>query len=170
LTSLTSPTELQNFFYNTLGPVADEDEAEDVGLSYGRLSAVFSQDGFYTFSDPEVTVTTNNDGSITVTGDVTVAPRTGTGRLDYEVDFDPNGFLDNISETRTFRPGVRPICQATKLLDKDPLVRRMAEQAILTMGASCKDYLKEQHAKAKAQPELQHAIDRLWKRILCEGW
>jgi hypothetical protein len=26
------------------------------------------------------------------------------------------------------RAGPRPICQATKLLDRDPIVRRMAEQ------------------------------------------
>ena len=65
-------------------------------------------------------------------------------------------------------PGVRPICQATKLLDADPLVRRMAEQDILVMGQSAKEYLDEQRANAK--PELKAAIDRIWKRIVDEGW
>jgi hypothetical protein len=82
--------------------------------------------------------------------------------------FDAEGVLDSVSETRAVRPGVRPICQATKLLDADPLVRRMAEQDILVMGRSAKGYLDEQRSKAK--PELRKAIDRIWKRIVAEGW
>jgi len=63
--------------------------------------------------------------------------------------------------------GVRPICQATKLLDCDPLVGRMAEQDILVMGSLAKEYLDEQRAKAK--PELRQAIDLIWQRIVKEG-
>ena len=84
------------------------------------------------------------------------------------MDFDSDGVLVGVSETRDVRPGVRPICQATKLLDADPLVRRMAEQDILVMGKSAKAYLDEQRAKAK--PELRAAIDHIWKRIVDEGW
>src|SRR5205085_1021891 len=64
------------------------------------------------------------------------------------------------------RPGPRPICQATKLLDPDPVVRRMAEQDLLIMGRAVKPYLDEQ--RARAEPGLRKAIDRLWQRILDE--
>lgn len=63
--------------------------------------------------------------------------------------------------------GVRPICQATKLLDPDPVVRGMAEQAILVMGKAAEGYLTEQ--RTRASPELRQAIDRIWQRILAEG-
>ena len=62
--------------------------------------------------------------------------------------------------------GVRPICQATKLLDPDPVVRQMAEDAILVMGKAADEYLSEQ--RARATPALREAIDRIWQRILIE--
>jgi hypothetical protein len=61
---------------------------------------------------------------------------------------------------------VRPICQATKLLDPDPVVRRMAEDAILVMGRAAEEYLSEQ--RARATPALRAAIDQIWQRILIE--
>jgi hypothetical protein len=73
-----------------------------------------------------------------------------------------------VEETNTVKAGVRPICQATKLLDPDPLVRRMAEKDILVMGRAAKEYLDEQRAKAPA--ELRQTIDRIRKRIADEGW
>ena len=51
-----------------------------------------------------------------------------------------------------------------KLLDPDPIVRRMAEQDILVMGRAARDYLMDQ--RANAPPLLQDAIDRIWRRIL----
>src|SRR6184192_2360441 len=66
------------------------------------------------------------------------------------------------------RPGPRPICQATKLLDPDPLVRRICEQDLLIMGLSARDYLMEQ--RARATPELRAALDRLWEKIQKNGW
>jgi hypothetical protein len=91
----------------------------------------------------------------------------GTGNIHVSILFDEEGDLLRIAEIRRVQIGVRPICQATKLLDADPLVRKMAEQDILVMGSSAKAYLDEQRAKAK--PELQAAIDRIWKRIVDEG-
>ena len=61
---------------------------------------------------------------------------------------------------------MRPICQATKLLDPDPVVRRMAEDAILLMGKPAKEYLDGQ--RARATPALREAMDRIWQRILIE--
>jgi hypothetical protein len=43
-------------------------------------------------------------------------------------------------------------------------VRRMAEQDLLYMGRAAREYLQEQ--RARATPELQRAIDRLWQRIV----
>jgi hypothetical protein len=128
---------------------------------------VFSQDGFYTFGDAYVRVTTFADGSLQVSGRVRVTAG-GKGHIRATLDFDSNGCLKEVSEVRRVCPGVRPICQATKLLDPDPLVRRMAEQDILVMGTAAKGYLDEQ--RAKARPELQKAIDRIWKRIVDEEW
>jgi hypothetical protein len=163
--ALTSPANLEDFFFNNLKPVGDEDQADDAGLTWLRLSYVFSQDGFYTFGDPDVSATTFADGSIEVTGGVQVTAG-GKGHVRATLDFDSNGDLKDVSEVRRVCPGVRPICQATKLLDRDPLVRQMAEQDILVMGKAAKGYLDEQ--RAKARPELQKAIDRIWKRIVDE--
>jgi hypothetical protein len=165
---LTTPDDLMNYFYSWVFPVGGEDDAVAVGESWGRLSEVYTQDMFYRFTDPAVQATTFGDGSIEATGSVDAIRPSGTGSLFFTLDFDPNGVLDNIAERRTFRPGPRPICQATKLLDKDPIVRRMAEDAILVMGSRAKFYLDEQ--RKKASPELKKAIDRVWQRIVDEGW
>jgi multimeric flavodoxin WrbA len=62
---------------------------------------------------------------------------------------------------------MRPICQSTKLLDPDPIVRKMAEQDILIMGSPAKEYLDWQ--RTQVSPELRQAIDRIWQRIIKEG-
>jgi len=77
-----------------------------------------------------------------------------------------DGKLAKVVEENTVKPGVRPICQATKLLDPDPIVRGMAEQCIVVMGSEAREYLLGQ--RAKASPELQQAIDRVWQRIIDE--
>jgi hypothetical protein len=179
---IATPTGLINaFFYaqmhglmasvvGTDGTV-DENLVTQVGLTYLRLTQVFSLDGFFQFNEPSVNVTTDPfTGNVAVTGSVTVVNQRGdNGEIDATLEFNADGTLDDISETRNVIRGIRPICQATKLLDKDSLVRRMAEQDILVMGRSCKKYLDEQRAKAKGNPELQKAIDRIWKRIVDEG-
>jgi hypothetical protein len=168
VTPLLSTADLEDFFFDELALVEDEAAAADAGLSWLRLTEVFSQDGFYTFSAPNINVMATPNGEFIVTGSVTVTAG-GRGSIKAELVFDAfDGSLEDVSETRNVRPGVRPICQATKLLDADQLVRRMAEQDILVMGKSAKGYLDEQRAKAK--PELKAAIDRIWKRIVEEGW
>jgi hypothetical protein len=166
-------TDLTNFFLDNLEPVTNDDEAQDAARTWVRLSSVFMQDGFYTFSDPEfVFDNIDGDGNVTAGASIetTMGFRQGTdpGEIDVELDFDSNGVLQNIFETNRTEPtpGPRPICQATKLLDADPIVRKMAEQDILVMGKACRGYLDDQ--RAKARPELQLAIDRMWNRILQE--
>jgi hypothetical protein len=50
------------------------------------------------------------------------------------------------------------------LLDPDPVVRSIVEQDLLIMGPAAGPYLEEQ--RARAAPDLQRAIDRIWQRVL----
>ena len=109
VTPLVSPADLENFFFDELPPVEDEDAAADAGLSWLRLTKVFSQDGFYTFSAPEVNVMATPNGEFIVTGSVTVTAG-GRGSIKAELVFDAfDGSLEDVSETRDVHPGVRPL-------------------------------------------------------------
>ena len=92
----------------------------------------------------------------------------GNGELTAALEYGKDGKLAKVVETAKIRPGPRPICQATKLLDADPIVRRMAEQDLLIMGLFARDYLMEQ--RELATPELRAAIDRVWQQIQKNGW
>jgi hypothetical protein len=153
--------ELKSYYLAELTPVPDEDAALDAGRTWLRLSAEISQDGFLTFSKPQVEFADQ-----IVTGEMHVIAG-GRGQINVRLTFDQLGMLLAVRELKKVLPGVRPICQATKLLDADPLIRRMAEQDILVMGSAAKDYLGGQ--KAKAKPELKKKIEQLWKRICDEG-
>jgi hypothetical protein len=164
---LTSFNDFPGFFLDNAAPVEDQEEADDTGAAFVRLAEAFFQDGYYVFRKPNVKVKPAGDGvGLVVKAHVNVKSG-GTGRITVLIDIDGNGAVDDASATGAVRPGVRPICQATKLLDPDPIVRKMAEQAILVMGRTAKPYLDEQ--RAKARPELKKAIDRIWKRIVDEG-
>jgi hypothetical protein len=103
-----------------------------------------------------------------VEGQVDVKPVGGNkGQITATLEFSQAGKVTNVTEKVKLVEGIRPICQATKLLDPDPIVRKMAERDILVMGQMAYDYLMQQ--RAKATPELQAAIDRLWERIIEEG-
>jgi len=166
VSALVRPANLKQFFFEQLARVRHKQNATDAGLAWLRLTEAFSQDGFFTFAGPQVKVMTSS-GKFQVAGSVNVEAG-GRGSVSVKMSFGRDGVLVALSETRNVHPGVRPICQATKLLDTDPLVRRMAEQDILVMGRPAKPYLEEQRAQAK--PELRAAIDRVWKRIVDEGW
>jgi hypothetical protein len=91
----------------------------------------------------------------------------GEGNIDMVMTLGAAGSFVNIYEKSAIRPGIRPICQATKLLDRDPIVRRMAEQDLLVMSHAAKPYLEK--VRVTARPKLQQAIDRIWQRILNDG-
>lgn len=167
---LVDPPALENFFRAAVPPVTTEAQARAVARAWLRLSEELAQDGFLHFSIPEdaVTVGPAASGGQRVTGKAVVAPQGGNqGEIVATLVFDPGGTLVSATETRSIKRGIRPICQATRLLDPDPVVRGMAEQDLLVMGAAAKQYLDEQ--RAAAPPELQRAIDRVWRRILAEG-
>lgn len=107
------------------------------------------------------------DTGLTATAKATVVAG-GKGSLNATLTFDRGGKLKTVANKGSVQEGMRPICQATRLLDADPIVRKMAERSILIMGRAAAGYLEEQHAKAA--PALQQAIDRMWQRILDEGW
>jgi hypothetical protein len=165
---LTNTKGLEDFFRASLPLVRDEESAKDATEAWLRLSEEFKQDGFFKFSIPKNSlVVAKSNGGWKGSGKIIVT-QGGKGEMDARLTFGTDGKLAKVEETNKIKPGVRPICQATKLLDSDSIVRRMAEQDILVMGRAAKEYLDEQ--RAKASPALKQAIDRLWQRIVQEDW
>jgi hypothetical protein len=157
--------DLKFFFAAELGPVPSKEAATDAASTWLRFSEELKQDLFYRFSAPEISYMPREDVTV-VRGNVAVMAG-GEGHIDLLMTLGTAGSLVHISEKGALRPGVRPICQATKLLDRDPIVRRMAEQDLLVMGRAAKPYLEQ--IRATARPKLQQAIDHIWQRILDEA-
>ncbi len=167
---LRDAKDLEGFFRAALAPVRTNTEAKEAAKAWLRLAEEFHQDGFLHFSVPDdsLRVSRTDRGGLQVAGKTVVSQQGGNlGEIAGSLTFDQAGKLGEASETANIKHGIRPRCQATKLLDPDSIVRGMAEQAILIMGRAAKEYLDEQ--RAKAGPELRDAIDRVWQRILAEG-
>jgi len=160
---ISSQKDLQKFFQSNLPASTSDDKLKDYARAYVRAAQELHQDGFFTFKLEDDSTNVEGQDKKVARAKVVVM-QGGNGTLEAALEFDKAGKLVSIDETNKIRPGVRPICQATKLLDKDPLVRRMAEQALLVMGRAAKDYLDEQREKAPA--DLKREIDRVWKKIL----
>jgi hypothetical protein len=157
--------DLKFFFAGQLDPAPSQDAATDLANTWLRLSEELKQDLFYTFAAPDISYTPRDD--VTVLRAHAAVSTGGTGNIDVLITLGAAGSLLQIYEKSALRPGVRPICQATKLLDRDPIVRRMAEQDLLVMGRAARPYLDR--VRASAKPKLQEAIDRIWRRIVEEG-
>jgi hypothetical protein len=157
---------LQEFFRKTLGPVVADGAAKDAAHAYVRLSEELHQDGFYKFTlqDDSTKVEAGKDGKTAHARAVVMAG--GNGELSASLLFDQAGKLRTVTENVKLRPGPRPICQATKLLDADLIVRKMAEQDLLIMGRAARYYLDEQRAIAGS--DLRRAIDQMWDRIVAD--
>jgi len=164
VTILKESKALEKFFRSHLRPMKDEEKLKDTARAFVQLAQNLHQDGFYQFAlMDDATKVGGEEGARTASATVAVM-RGGSGTLTGRLTFDADGKLKEASEEAKLRPGPRPICQATKLLDADPIVRRMAEQDLLCMGMAAKSYLDEQ--RAKASPQLRRAIDCIWQRIL----
>lgn len=158
---------LEAFFRQQGAAATSEASAGAVAQAWLWVAQEFVQDGFYKFKVGKAEVK-SADGKVMSASDNAVVMAGGNGEMRVTLNFDDAGKVDKVAHTQKIRPGPRPICQATKLLDPDPIVRRMAEQDLVYMGLAARDYLMEQ--RAGASPELRQAIDRLWQRIQKEGW
>lgn len=162
---ITDVEMLKKFCLRNMHSVKTERDAKVALLAYLRLQQELAQDGMFQFSIKQDWLKISSTGGrLVASGRSVVAPNTGNeGYLESKLVFGADGKLASAESVNKLQEGMRPICQSTKLLDPDPIVRRMAEQDILLMGRSCKFYLDEMRAKAK--PEGQEAIDRIWKQI-----
>ncbi len=162
---VTNLKALEEFFQGHLSAVSTTTTAKEAVSAWLRTSAELHQDGFYKFLvTPGVAKAT--DETITISGSAPVAPQNGDkGEIGATLTF-KDGKLTATETKVNLIPGTRPRCQATKLLDPDPIIRGMAEDAIRMMGTAAKPYLDEQRAKANQQ--LRMAIDRIWARVLAE--
>jgi hypothetical protein len=167
LTHLPESKKLEEFFKSTLGPGLNQDKAT---RSWLRLRMEYIQDGYYKFKFPEKTEVVGPGSSLTlVAGVVEVVPAMGNmGSFKAVIRFDRVDRFSAVTqeENKVIR-GIRPRCQATLLLHDDPLVRAIAEQDLLVLGQSAREYLQEQ--RANARPALRQAIDRIWRQIEVEG-
>ena len=134
-----------------------------------KLSEHMHDDGFYKFDlGADFPVEVKEKTPIAVKGVTKVKPEGGNkGQIEATITFAPDGKLASVKENVKLIEGIRPICQATKLLDPDPIVRRMAERDLLVLGRMGEEYLQMQ--RAKANPELRREIDRIWRQIIEEG-
>jgi hypothetical protein len=166
---LRDADDLEQFFRAAIPPIRTEAEAEDAARAWLSLAPEFRQDGFFRFSvlDDSLVVASAAQGGYRVTGKSVVDPKGGNaGEIVASLTFDPAGRLAKVSETANLKRGIRPICQATRLFDPDPIVRGAAEHDLLAMGRAAKGYLDEQ--RARAGPDLRLAIDRIWHMIISE--
>jgi hypothetical protein len=151
-------------FFNTHEPaVKNEKDAKTALAAWLTLAQEYHQDGFYKFEvlEKEFSYDAGN-----VSGRC-LATAGGKGEIKAELMY-KDGKLAKADEISKLMPGPRPICQATKLLDPDPLVRRICEQDLLFMGLAAREYMMEQ--RDKAAPELRREIDRVWQQIEKNGW
>jgi hypothetical protein len=163
---VTDGKTLEKFFKENARAVKTAAEGEEATRAWLRAAAELNQDGFYKFTVKADTPKVDG-GTVTTSGAAPVDPQGGNkGEVKATLTF-KDGKLATAETKANLTPGIRPICQATKLLDPDPIVRGMAEQSIRVMGSAAKPYLDEQ--RAKASPELKAAIDRIWAQIQKEG-
>lgn len=163
---ITDVKELEKFFKASARPVKSTQDAESAIKAWLSSAAELHQDGFYRFT-VKSDKAAEAGGGLIVSGEAPVEPAGGNkSEVKATLTF-KDGKLASTDTRANLIPGIRPICQATKLLDPDPIVRGMAEQSIRVMGSAAKPYLDEQ--RAKASPELKAAIDRIWAQIQKEG-
>ncbi len=161
--AITTAKELEKFLIASLPPAAGDAARKDAARAAVRLGQELHQDGFYKFK--------LEDDSTKVSGGKASARAVvmdgGNGTYAVTLSFDKAGKLTAFEEAAEIRRGTRPRCQATKLLDPDPVVRAMAEDGLLIMGKAAIPYMLEQ--REKASPPLRRAIEGMWRRIVSQG-
>jgi hypothetical protein len=163
---ITDLTDLELFMKSNARFVKTEVQVNAAMEAWLRAASELNQDGFYKFT-VKAEGYASADSLVMADGRARVDPAGGNkGEIKAKLTF-REGRLTAAETKVTLSPGPRPICQSSKLLDADPIVRRMAEDSIRVMGSAAKPYLDEQ--RAQASPELRAAIDRIWERIQKEG-
>jgi hypothetical protein len=159
---------LETFCKSNFPPAKTEADANTTLRAWLALAQHIHGDGFYQFDFGALQVHVNEAKKPTkVDGFVKVKQIGGNkGQIAATLTFDAECKIASVKDEAKLVEGIRPICQATKLLDADPLIRKMAERDLLVMGRVGREYLLSQ--RAKATPELQREIDRVWQRILDE--
>jgi hypothetical protein len=163
--------DLAAFFMANAVAASSQAAGEAAAKSALLLSEEFVQDGFYVFDiQPKAdALTVRKETNVPQVADWrAIVMKGGNGELKVQLKWDDKGTVVGMSTAANVKAGPRPICQATKLLDPDPIVRKMAEQDLLYMGLAARDYIMEQ--RAAANPDLRQAIDALWGQILQNGW
>lgn len=162
---VTAATQLENFFKEKLGSRREEVDQKAAVRAWLALSQTFAQDGMFQFSVSQDSLAVAKiDAGTNATGKAEVTPNGGNrGEIMATLHFTPAGELTSVKEERNVQEGVRPICQATRLLDPDPIVRKMAVQDLLVMGRAATPYLRER--RKIASPELVQAIDAISEQI-----
>lgn len=166
---ITDSAQLKLLFQSRAGKVKDMEAAKLALKSWLGLSCELNQDGFFNYSIDDTAIDARLVGNgIVAHGKAVIQPRGGDeGYLAATLTFDSEGKLESSDEKREVKAGMRPICQSTKLLDPDPVVRQMARRDLLILGRRAESYLIDQ--RKKVSPELQKAIDDIWLEIVREN-
>jgi hypothetical protein len=164
LNLITSAKDLEAYFKDHAKVCKDEADMKDVAVAWLLAAQELHQDGFYAFEVVKEATKVEATSAGKRASARSVVMKGGNGEVTVELLFDGTGKLAKATEKADLKPGPRPKCHATKLLDPDPIVRAIVEEDLLYMGRAAHDYLMEQ--RAKASPELQKAIDRIWQRIV----
>lgn len=166
VTTLTTEEQLKKYYLSqvSMPKLGVDQQAKLAVISWLALTQELVQDGFYKF---EILTEGIQVGKRNGKGRLIVA-RGGNGEISVNVGLDVKGKPVSIGQQTKVIAGPRPRCQATKLLDADPIVRYMAETELRFMGQPARTYLLEQRAKANSQ--LRREIDRMLKEITTQGW
>jgi hypothetical protein len=165
----TNKERYKQFLIAKLPRIQSEQKAMQAVKAALVLVKELYQDGMFKFENEANSLYARRTGTAThAGGKLNVVPQGGnSGTLSVTIVTDGQGAVSDIKHESNLQEGMRPICQSTKLLDPDPIVRKMAEQDILIMGSPAKEYLDWQ--RTQVSPELRQAIDRIWERIIKEG-
>ena len=163
VTHISKIDSLEKFFIAKAAPAGDQGALKTTAQAWLGLSTILITDGYYQLAVdvPGITVTKGKGWEVVAKA---IVQRGGRGHVQAKLSFDAERKLLGIKQEKKLVSGMRPICQSTKLLDSDPIVRAMAVQSLRTMGVMAREYLADQ--REKVSPELQQAIDNIWQQIL----
>ncbi|MBK9771576.1 MAG: hypothetical protein IPP57_12235 [Candidatus Obscuribacter sp.] len=166
---ITSIEQLKPYLVKNSKPTVSEANCRTLLEGSMALVQELVQDGMYQFEIDKHTLSIDRTARGRVaSGQIKALPNGGNGGAVFvTLQFGLKSELTGLDCQSKLIDGMRPICQSTKLLDADPIVRKMAEKDLLIMGRSAGDYLQWQ--REQVSPELKVEIDRVWARILKEG-